>query len=54
MYTVLLLEGLLEDAVLPTIGTATRHGLRWIRSNPPVLGLEFEMDMRGIHSEITL
>ena len=54
VYTVHLLEGLLEDAVLPTIGAATRHGLRWIRSNPPVLGLEFEMDMRGVHSEITL
>ncbi len=54
VYTVLLLEGLLEDAVLPKVGTATRHGLCWSRSRPPVRGLDFEMDMRGVRSEITL
>ena len=54
VYTVHLLEGLLEDTVVPRIGPATRHGLVWSRSRPPVVGLEFEMDMRGVRSEITL
>ena len=54
VYTVHLLEGLLEDTVVPSIGPATRHGMVWIRSRPPVVGLEFEMDMRGVRSEITL
>ena len=54
VYTVFLLEGLLEDAVLPRIGPATRHGLCWSRARPPVRGLDFEMDMRGVRSEITL
>ena len=54
VYTVRLLEGLLEDTVVPSIGPAARHGMVWIRSRPPVVGLEFEMDMRGVRSEITL
>ncbi len=54
VYTVHLLEGLLEDTVMPRIGSATRHGLVWIRSRPPVRELEFEMDMRGVRSQITL
>ena len=54
VYTVHLLEGLLEDTVVPRIGPAARHGMIWIRSRPPVIGLEFEMDMRGVRSEITL
>lgn len=54
VYTVHLLEGLLEDTVVGSIGPATRHGVVWIRSRPPVVGLEFEMDMRGVRREITL
>ena len=54
VYTVHLREGLLEDAVLPTVGPAARHGLCWIPSRPPVRELEFEMDMRGVRSEISL
>ena len=54
VYTVHLLEELLEDAVVPRIGPATRRGICWSRSRPPVLGLEFEMDMRGVRSEITV
>lgn len=54
VYTVHLLEGLLEDAVLPTVGEAARRGLCWIPSRPPVREIEFEMDLRGVRSEITL
>ena len=54
VYTVHLLEGLLEDAVLPTVGPAARRGLCWIPSRPPVREIEFEMDLRGIRTEITL
>ena len=54
VYTVHLLEGLMEDAVLPTVGEASRHGLRWINSRPPVREIEFEMDLRGTRTELTL
>ncbi|WP_423917036.1 2-amino-5-chloromuconate deaminase CnbZ [Candidatus Poriferisodalis sp.] len=54
VYTVFMHEGLLEDAVIPALGPATRHGLRWYRSRPPVHDLDFEMDVRGIRHEITI
>ena len=54
VYTVHLLEGLLEDAVIPRIGTAARPGMRWYRSRPPVRGLDFEMDLRGVRREIVV
>lgn len=54
VYTVFLLEGLLEDSVLPKVRVAGRHGVCWIRSRPPVLGLDFEMDMRGVRQELVL
>ena len=53
-YTVFMHEGLLEDAVVGAMGPATRHGLRWYRSRPPVIDLDFEMDVRGIRHEITV
>ena len=52
VYTVFMHEGLLEDAVIGQMGPATRHGMRWYRSRPPVIDLDFEMDVRGIRSEI--
>ncbi|WP_420446210.1 RidA family protein [Candidatus Poriferisodalis sp.] len=54
VYTVFMHEGLLEDAVIGGMGPATRHGLRWYRSRPPVNDLDFEMDVRGIRHEITV
>ena len=54
VYTVFMHEGLLEDVVIGQMGAATRHGLRWYRSRPPVIDLDFEMDVRGIRHEITV
>jgi hypothetical protein len=33
---------------------AARHGVTWHHCRPPVLGLEFEMDCRAVHSERVL
>ena len=52
VYTVYMHRGLTEDAVIPAMGPATRHGLRWYRSRPPVRDLDFEMDVRGVRQEI--
>lgn len=54
VYTVHMVEGLLEDAVLESVGTANRHGVSWTRARPPVRGLDYEMDVRGIRCEITV
>lgn len=51
VYTVFMHEGLLEDAVIGHMGQATRHGLRWYRSRPPVIDLDYEMDVRGVRRE---
>ena len=51
VYTVHPLEGVLDQVVLPGIGTAQRYGVRLYRARPPVREIEFEMDMRGIRRE---
>ncbi|MEW6751054.1 MAG: RidA family protein [Candidatus Latescibacterota bacterium] len=54
VYTVHLLEGLLEEVVLPRLGIAGRHGVRWHRARPPVVDIEFEMDLRGVRRQIVV
>jgi hypothetical protein len=49
VYTVHDLHPLLADAIVPR--GAARAGLTWHFDRPPVQGLEFEMDCRGIRRE---
>ena len=51
LYTVHLPEGLLEEIVLPRLGAAARRGIRWHWARPPVQGVDFEMDLRGVRTE---
>lgn len=39
------------DVILKGLGPASAHGLRWYFSRPPIVGVEFEMDLRGIDHE---
>lgn len=43
----------LEDILRPA-GPAAIHGVRWFPSRPPIRGLEFEMDLRGVARELVL
>ena len=43
------LRGILEE-----LGPAAIHGLIWHYSPPPIAGLEFEMDMRGVRRELRI
>lgn len=52
VYTVHALEGLLEGTILNRLGPARRHGLLYHKAHPPVLDIEFEMDMRGIRYQV--
>jgi hypothetical protein len=52
VYTVHTLEGLVEETILNRLGPARRHGLHYHKAHPPVLDIEFEMDMRGVRSQI--
>jgi len=40
--------------VLGVAGPAAIHGVRWYPSHPPIIGLEYEMDMRGVARELVV
>ncbi len=54
VYTALPIHGLVEDELLSVAGPAAIHGVRWYPSRPPIQGLEFELDMRGVAREVAL
>ena len=51
IYTVHPLHHLLAEEILTPMGDAAKHTVRWYYSRPPISGLEFEMDMRGVCKE---
>lgn len=48
------LHGFLAAGVLGPMGPAAAHGVHWFLSHPPIAGLEYEMDMRGVRDEIRI
>jgi hypothetical protein len=54
VYTAHPIHGLVEDEILRRAGPAAIHGVRWYPSRPPIQGLEFELDMRGVAREVAL
>ena len=54
IYTAEPIHGFLLEDVLRPIGATAIHGVRWFPSRPPVQGLEFEMDVRGVAREVVL
>jgi hypothetical protein len=54
VYTAHSIHGFLVDEILRPAGAAAIHGVRWFPSRPPIEGLEFEVDMRGLRHEVVL
>ena len=54
IYTAQTIHGFLGDDILRPAGTAAIHGVRWFPSRPPIRGLEFEMDLRGVGRELVI
>ena len=54
IYTKYPIDSYLADVVLKPAGPAAIHGVRWFPSQPPIVGLEYEMDLRGVLREITV
>ena len=54
VYTAEAIHGFLLDEILYPAGPAAIHGVRWFPSRPPVQGLEFEVDLRGVARELVL
>lgn len=44
----------LADVLLAPLGAVAVHAFQWYYSRPPVIGLEFEVDMRGVRQEMRL
>ncbi len=54
IYTIYPIDDLVEGAVLKRMGPARRHGVRWYHTRPPIVDIEFEMDMRGVRTDLMI
>jgi hypothetical protein len=54
IYTAEPIHHLVLDEVLKPAGAAAIHGVHWYPSRPPIRGLDYEMDMRGVARELVL
>ena len=54
IYTAQPIDSFVPDVVLRSAGSAAIHGVRWFPSRPPIVGLEYEMDLRGVVRELVV
>jgi hypothetical protein len=54
IYTVHPIQRLLPEMILERIGPASHRGVHWFFTRPPIVGIEFEMDLRGVRTELRL
>lgn len=54
IYTAYPINGILEEIVWPAIGPARRWGTRSHPVRPPIVDIDFEMDMRGVVTNLVL
>jgi hypothetical protein len=54
VYTVHPPESFLATEVLAAMGPAAIHGVHWFLAHPPIAGLAYEMDLRGVRRELRL
>ena len=52
IYCVHDIHPLMAGAIVPALAEASLHGVRWFYAQPPVLDVEYEMDVRGVRREI--
>ncbi|MBL8815792.1 MAG: hypothetical protein JNL58_07155 [Planctomyces sp.] len=51
VYTVYPVNDVVERVLEPAIGPASRLGISWFYSRPPIEEIEYEMDVRGVRCE---
>ena len=54
VYTIHSLDRLVPELVLKRLGSAGVHGIRWFHTRPPIVAIEFEMDLRGVRTELRI
>jgi hypothetical protein len=47
-------NAVLAAEILPRIGAAGQHGVTWHYTRPPIISIEFEMDLRGCPRETVI
>ena len=52
VYTAHSIAPLLDDIVLGRVGASSIHGATWHYTRPPIEEIEYEMDLRGIRTEL--
>jgi hypothetical protein len=54
VYTIHSIHSAMLALLLESLGAASAHGLTWYYAQPPITGLEFEMDLRGVRMELSI
>jgi hypothetical protein len=54
VYTVHPICRILADEIIRPTGASAAHGVTWYYSRPPIVTIEYEMDLRGVRREIVL
>jgi hypothetical protein len=54
VYTVHDIHPLLPSEILSKLGPAGRRGITWHYTRPPIVSIEYEMDLRGCRQEIVI
>ena len=54
VYTVHDIAAMVSAEILPRIGRAVAHGVCWNYSRPPIVSIEFEMDVLGCAREVVI
>jgi len=54
IYTIYPLANLLQQVILPKLGLANRHGAHWYYSRPPIVDIDFEMDLHGVATNVVI
>lgn len=54
VYTSHAIEPLMREVLLEQMGMARFHGVHWYYTFPPIQEIEFEMDVRGVRTEVVL
>lgn len=52
LYCVHNIHPLMTGTIVPAMEEASLHGLRWFYAAPPVIDVDYEMDVRGVRQEI--
>src|SRR5581483_2421400 len=54
VYTVHDVNALLASEILPRAGRAADHGITWHYARPPIVSIEYEMDLRGCARDVVI